>query len=329
MVRLEGLGTYLEEHMFTDTHFTHNFTAHHTTPHTSDVHTYTHQLSHHKHYFATHVLAAEVYNDTHTLITTPPNHTEPHFAAPHHTTRLLLQAPKWYTCIQSLFKYHTSFTHTLASLLMRDTTCVFIGVQPKHSYGTALSWVRTITSQVYDSIVHHHTAGRHDAALQCVARMVFLPRLQRSHLRSLLVSSDVVLDTFPFGGGVTTLQALCVDVPVLTLEGREWRGRLTAAMYTIMDEGGRGPLTAGTPTGGGSGGGGGGGVRDALVARDVEEFVVMALRIGGDVGVQVALRRAVREGRGALFEDVRPVCDWLRFIGGVVAPDGGGGGGGG
>jgi hypothetical protein len=77
----------------------------------------------------------------------------------------------------------------------------------------------------------------------------------------LLEVVDVSLDSFPFGGGVTSLQAIAVGTPVLTLahndrehhpdstkeaedsteiESEEWgagrilRGRLTAAMYVEM-----------------------------------------------------------------------------------------------
>jgi protein O-GlcNAc transferase len=48
------------------------------------------------------------------------------------------------------------------------------------------------------------------------AQVVFLPSMHRSAFLSLIAASDVVLDPFPFGGGVTTLEALSVGSIVVT-----------------------------------------------------------------------------------------------------------------
>ncbi|MEO5372733.1 MAG: tetratricopeptide repeat protein [Alphaproteobacteria bacterium] len=55
---------------------------------------------------------------------------------------------------------------------------------------------------------------------------------------------DVALDTFPFGGGITTLEALWMGVPVVTLDCDRWAGRVSE---TILHAVGLGEMVATDP----------------------------------------------------------------------------------
>jgi predicted O-linked N-acetylglucosamine transferase (SPINDLY family) len=48
---------------------------------------------------------------------------------------------------------------------------------------------------------------------------MFLPTLPYNDFMGLLLAADVVLDPFPFGGGVTTLDALAVGTYVCVFSG--------------------------------------------------------------------------------------------------------------
>lgn len=85
-------------------------------------------------------------------------------------------------------------------------------------------------------------------------------------LLSLYDRIDIGLDTFPYSGGMTTFEAMCQGVPVVTLADRFMVGRWGATLA----------IHAGHPD---------------LVARSEDEFVAIARRLAGDLPA-LAERRA-------------------------------------
>jgi predicted O-linked N-acetylglucosamine transferase (SPINDLY family) len=97
---------------------------------------------------------------------------------------------------------------------------------------------------------------------------------------------DVALDTFPYNGGTTTMEALWQGVPVLTFTGDRWASRIGAS---LMRSAGLGEL----------------------VASDVEGYVEQAIALANDAATPArldALRRTMRDRLRA-----SPVCDVRGF----------------
>src|SRR3546814_9178057 len=65
-------------------------------------------------------------------------------------------------------------------------------------------------------------------------RFVVLPRMRLNGFLNVLALADVVLDTWPFGGGNTSYQSFAMGVPVVTLPGRFMRGRTSLVHYRHM-----------------------------------------------------------------------------------------------
>jgi predicted O-linked N-acetylglucosamine transferase (SPINDLY family) len=114
-------------------------------------------------------------------------------------------------------------------------------------------------------------------------RIEFVPYGPRSEYLAHYERIDVALDTFPYNGGTTSLDALWMGVPVVTLVGRTVVGRMGLSLAHNI------------------------GLED-LVASSPEQYVEIAVRLAGDLP-QLARMRA--ELRGRLERS--PLMDGARF----------------
>lgn len=65
-------------------------------------------------------------------------------------------------------------------------------------------------------------------------RIVWLGSLSAEEYLSLLILGDVMLDPYPFGGGVTMLESLAVATPIITLPARQTVPALADGMLRKM-----------------------------------------------------------------------------------------------
>jgi protein O-GlcNAc transferase len=145
-----------------------------------------------------------------------------------------------YICSQSLFKIHPDFDAVLEGILQQDTQGVVLFLEGPHpEWGKALQrrWSQTLPQ------VHQ--------------RIQILPRLSPSEFIGFQEMADVLLDSFPFAGGSTTMEAVALGIPLVTLENAFARGRVSSAVYHQME------------------------VTDCI-ARSPQEYVEKALRLAND-----------------------------------------------
>lgn len=123
-------------------------------------------------------------------------------------------------------------------------------------------------------------------------RVIVLPRQSHDDYMNLLALADVSLDSLPFTGGNTTYQALAMGTPVVTMPGRFLRGRLSLAIYAKA------------------------GVTD-LVAKDLDEYVALALRAAQDRAWRDDVMARIEARAGAIFGDQAYLADVERFLAAV------------
>lgn len=95
---------------------------------------------------------------------------------------------------------------------------------------------------------------------------------------------DIALDTFPFNGGMTTLEAAWMGVPVVTIAGNTVVSRQTVSVLANI------------------------GLADELAFPDVASYIEGAVRLAKDTDRLVALRACMRERMKN-----SPLCDAPRF----------------
>jgi protein O-GlcNAc transferase len=177
-----------------------------------------------------------------------------------------------YVCAQTPFKLHPDFDGLLRRILERDGAgrIVLFSDRCEEWSVRLLRRFRRTLPQVAD-------------------RIQFLPRQPYARFMQLLHVADVVLDTLHFNGMTTSLQALSVGTPIVTLPTGLQRGRVTQAMYRGM------------------------GIEDC-VARDADGYASLAVEIARNEDRCQAIRGLIRERNHLLFEDRRAITEFERFF---------------
>jgi protein O-GlcNAc transferase len=181
----------------------------------------------------------------------------------------LLNDSHLYICPQSLFKIHPDNDAIYFDIMARDEKAVLLFFQSDHA---------AITKAFADRLMK----GMADRGLVPRNQIKFLPRMDAASFRGVLSLANVVLDTLHWSGGNTSLDALSVSAPIVTLPGEFMRGRQTAAMLRAMNA-------------------------SELIANDHAAYVDNAIALASDNVMRENLRQKLIANRGAIFDCTEPV----------------------
>ncbi|MCC6508523.1 MAG: TIGR03032 family protein [Pirellulaceae bacterium] len=166
-----------------------------------------------------------------------------------------------YACPQTLFKFHPDFDEVLAGILEQDPQGELIlleGRLPEWTHRLRRRFRRTLPDQG--------------------SRVRFLPTLARGDFLSLLATVDVLLDPMHFGGGNSSLEAIAVGTPLVTLEGQFLRSRITSAIYKQI-------------------------AYTELIAESPSSYVRLAVRLANDLSYRSMVQQQLRLATSGLFDD--------------------------
>ena len=122
-----------------------------------------------------------------------------------------------------------------------------------------------------------------------IARVVMLPPLSAEDSLGVQALIDVTLDSFPFGGHTTTMDALAAHSPVVTLPHTLAAGRGSLAFLTALQ-------------------------LPHLIASDVAHYVTIALSLGRNDTYRLQQRDAVRQRLRLLTEDTTSIDAWAQML---------------
>ncbi|HXS51825.1 MAG TPA: tetratricopeptide repeat protein [Usitatibacter sp.] len=182
-----------------------------------------------------------------------------------------------YLVPQSLFKIHPDNDALIARTLERDPDGVAVMFASNHAAVTEAFAGRLIGSF-------------EERGLDLHERTCFLaPQLAHPEYLRLNQLCDVMLDTRHWSGGNTSLDALSMGLPVVTLPGALMRGRQSQAMLRMVGA-------------------------HELVAGSVDEYLAIAERLGRDAAERAAVSDRIRANLGELFERDEPVRALEAFL---------------
>lgn len=183
-----------------------------------------------------------------------------------------------YFLAQNLFKIHPDMDGALRRILENDPAGRLVLLE-----GHYPEWGQRLRARFARSL-----AGVDD-------RITFLPRQDHDDYMRLLALADVCLDSYPFGGGNTTYQALAMGTPVVTLPGGYLRGRLSLAIYCHLR------------------------VLECAAAT-AEEYADVAVRLGTDPAWRARVTKQIGTNLHRIFDDPVFLEEAERFLMSVV-PD--------
>jgi predicted O-linked N-acetylglucosamine transferase (SPINDLY family)/Flp pilus assembly protein TadD len=175
-------------------------------------------------------------------------------------------------CPQALFKLHPDMDRAFARILQRDSSAIIVLIRAPFD-----DWTDRLQARLRRNL------GSDASRIHWLDRMSFTRFLQ------LLRVADAALDTWHFNGMNSSLEALAMGLPVVTLPGRFQRGRHTQAMYRAM------------------------GIEDGIAASE-SDYVEIVLRIATDPVYARSLRQRIDTASSVLFENPRVVREFERFF---------------
>jgi predicted O-linked N-acetylglucosamine transferase (SPINDLY family) len=122
---------------------------------------------------------------------------------------------------------------------------------------------------------------------------VFLPAQDWESYTSLMLNSDVFLDTLSFSGGHTTFDAVACNLPIVTCAGELMRGRQSCGILKML------------------------GVTDTI-AQNEAEYIEIAVKLGLDLKWRQDISQSMSEGHAYLYEDKTCVQGLEQFYQQVV-----------
>ncbi|MBF0340282.1 MAG: tetratricopeptide repeat protein [Magnetococcales bacterium] len=137
-----------------------------------------------------------------------------------------------------------------------------------------IGWTPSVTGAFRQRLRHAFAQWGLDAEAYCR----ILPRMAQEAFFGLARAADVILDGVDWSGNNSSLEALAFDAPIVTLPGPFFRSRHTYGILRRL------------------------GVLET-VARDSEDYVALAVRLGRDREFRAAIRARLAAGKGVLYED--------------------------
>lgn len=176
-----------------------------------------------------------------------------------------------YVCPQSLVKLHPDFDWAIGEILLRDPDGEVLLIH--HEYPQYAAMLRERFQRNFPAVAD---------------RVKFMPRLPWLDCLNLMAISDVMLDTFHFGGGNTSYEGFAMGIPIVTLPSSYLRGRFTGGCYWKMG-------------------------LDDCVARTPQHYVDIAVRLAQERDYREDVSRRIVTTRDVLFDNMEAVRAFEEF----------------
>jgi predicted O-linked N-acetylglucosamine transferase (SPINDLY family) len=177
-------------------------------------------------------------------------------------------------------KYHPCIDHYFRLILEKDTTGHLLICTGKKKLLADLFIERL----------------RRSLGSELFRRVYLVPALPLNLYRKYMTIADCILDSPVYAGDLTTHDAFCQGIPVVTQEGALLVQRYTSGLYRTMG-------------------------LESLIATNREEYVCIAVRLGTDSDYRKEMQRKILERNQYIFTPKETLYDYEQFFEYVCSND--------
>lgn len=178
----------------------------------------------------------------------------------------------WYFCPQATFKFHYLFDEIIFNILKLDTNGLIILIKNKELYN------------LHELLINRMKENNID-----INRIVFIEKLEHHNLMTMYQHSDVLLDSYFFGGDTTTREAFEIGTPIVTLPSKYLGGRWTMAYYTCM------------------------GITE-LIANSINDYCNLAVKVATNKIFHNKIKSRILNNKHKLFYSEQAIKSWENVL---------------
>lgn len=185
---------------------------------------------------------------------------------------------KLYMCLQYLFKFNPNFTKTILKIIDNDPNGYLVLLHDDHKFpflkNQLLEQIQENCLEIYERVKD---------------RIIFLKFMEHRKLIYLFKLADIVLDPFPWGGGITSFEALSMGACIVTKPVNYLKGRFTKIMYDKLN------------------------IQDCIVKTN-EEYITLANKLANDNELRNSIKQKILNNNHKLFEQQSVIKEWEEIL---------------
>ncbi len=178
--------------------------------------------------------------------------------------------------LQSLFKLLPQDDHIYLDILKKHSNCCFWFIRGRKNSVTSIFKERI--SKLFQKEGYAFEKYSY-----------FHPRCSQEEFFGLIEESDIILDSFNWSGGNTSLEAISLNKPIVTCPSAFMRGRHTYGILKILDI-------------------------EETIASSKKKYIEIAAKLAGDINFRNSIVNKIKNHKNKLFNDDKPV----RFLEDVI-----------
>ena len=181
-----------------------------------------------------------------------------------------------YLNLQSLFKLIPQDDHIYLDILKKNSNCCFWFIQGNNNSVTSIFKERI--SKLFKKEGYNFEKYSY-----------FHPRCKQEEFFGLIEESDIILDSFNWSGGNTSLEAISLNKPIVTYPSNFMRGRHTYGILKILDI-------------------------DETIATSKKNYVEIAVKLANEKKFRNSIIDKIKKNKNKLFNDDKS----LKFLEEVI-----------